>query len=263
MVKRNQMKKIFLSVLVCLVCGLTAFSQEFQIPERVKDPGVIQVLCIGNSFTYVHDSDMILREIARSQGLDIRIGKYLAGGYTFGRHLGNADSRAAVDFGGYDFAFLQDQSANPARYSRDKDKQVLKDFKTLKKNVLAHSPGCEVILERTWTYSGFEAGGFGTAESLDYHLGRGAAKMARKARTGLSPIGDAFNLAMKIWPEGKLLGPDNHHQSLEGAYLKACVNYLLIARKPFSGTPASCGVNPEVASFLRAIAQQVVLGDIK
>ena len=29
------------------------------------------------------------------------------------------------------------------------------------------------------------------------------------------------------------------------------------------GTPASCGVNPEVASFLRAIAQQVVLGDIK
>ena len=83
--------------------------------------------------------------------------------------------------------------------------------------------------------------------------------MARKARTGLSPIGDAFNLAMEIWPEGKLLGPDNHHQSLEGAYLKACVNYLLITGKPFSGSPACCGVNPEVAAFLRAVAQRVVL----
>ncbi|MBR5176188.1 MAG: hypothetical protein IKW89_09715 [Bacteroidales bacterium] len=257
------MKKIFLSVLVCLMCGLTAFSQEFQIPERVKEPGVIQVLCIGNSFTYVHDSDMILREIARSQGLDIRIGKYLAGGYTFGRHLENADSRAVVDFGGYDFAFLQDQSANPARYSRDKDKQVLKNLITLKKNVLAHSPRCEVILERTWSYSGFEAGGFGTAESLDYHLGRGAAKMARKARTGLSPIGDAFNLAEEIWPDARLLGPDNHHQSLEGAYLKACVNYLTITGKPFSGSPASCGVDPEVAAFLRAIAQRTVLSKNK
>ena len=57
----------------------------------------------------------------------------------------------------------------------------------------------------------------------------------------------------------KLLGPDNHHQSLEGAYLKACVNYLLITDKPFSGSPACCGVNPEVASFLRAVAQRVVL----
>lgn len=261
MVKRNQMKKIFLSVLVCLVCGLTAFSQGFQLPEGAKDPGEIQILCIGNSFTYVHDSDMMLREIARSQGLDVRIGKFLAGGYTFGRHLENEESRAAVDFGGYDFAFLQDQSANPARYSRDKDKKVMEDLKTLKKNVLAHSPGCKVILERTWTYSGHEAGGFGTPESLDYHLGRGAAKMARKARTGLSPIGDAFNLAMKIWPEGKLLGPDNHHQSLEGAYLKACVNYLLIAGKPFSGSPACCGVDPEIAAFLRAVAQATALGN--
>ena len=117
MVKRNQMKKIFLSVLFCMVCGMTAFSQGFQLPEGAKDPGEIQILCIGNSFTYVHDSDMMLREIARSQGLDVRIGKFLAGGYTFGRHLENEESRAAVDFGGYDFAFLQDQSANPARYS--------------------------------------------------------------------------------------------------------------------------------------------------
>ena len=80
MVKRNQMKKIFLSVLFCMVCGMTAFSQGFQLPEGAKDPGEIQILCIGNSFTYVHDSDMMLREIARSQGLDIRIGKFLAGG---------------------------------------------------------------------------------------------------------------------------------------------------------------------------------------
>ena len=259
MIMLIQMKKIALSFLACLTCALTAFSQEFQLPEGTKVPGEVQVLCIGNSFTYVHDSDMMLREIARSQGFDVRIGKFLAGGYTFGRHLENEESRAAVDFGGYDFAFLQDQSSNPARYSRDKDKQVLEDLKTLKRNVLAHSPGCKVFLERTWAYSGFEAGGFGTAESLDYHLGKGAAKMARKARTGLSPIGDAFNLAMEIWPEGQLLGPDNHHQSLEGAYLKACVNYLLITGRPFSGSPACCGVSPEVAAFLRAVAERVVL----
>lgn len=254
------MKRTLLSLLACLAFTLAAHSQEFQLPGDLVPDGGVKVLCVGNSFTYVHGADAMLKEIAASQGLEIQIGKYLAGGYTFGRHLENKDSREAVAAGGYSFAFLQDQSANPARYSRDKDKTVLEDFKALKKNVLAASPGCKIILERTWSYSGFEAGGFGTKESLEYHLVKGARKMARKGHAKVSPIGDAFMAAMSVRPDVKLLGPDDHHQSLEGAYLKACVNYLMITRKPFSGEPALCGVDPEVAAFLRSVAEKTVLG---
>lgn len=253
------MKRTIISLTACLIFSLAAFSQEFQLPGE-SAPGGVRVLCVGNSFTYVNGTDTMLREIASSQGLDIQVGKYLAGGYTFGRHLENKDSRAAVDFGGYDYAFLQDQSSNPARYSRDRDKTVLEDLKTLKKNVLTSSPGCKVFLERTWSYSGFEAGGLGTKDNLERHLVKGVRKMARKSHVKVSPIGDAFTAAEAIRPDVRLLGPDEHHQSVEGAYLKACVNYLIITRKPFHGKPADCGVDPDVAAFLRSVAEKTVLG---
>ena len=69
----------------------------------------------------------------------------------------------------------------------------------------------------------------------------------------------AFEAALAARPDLKLLGPDDHHQSIEGAYLKACVNYLLIVGKPFSGEPDCCGVDPEVAAFLRSVAEKTVL----
>lgn len=253
------MKKVLLSISALLLCSLCLSSQEFQLPSGPSDQDGIRVLCIGNSFTYVHGTDVMLRQIAESQGVSIQIGKYLSGGYTFGRHLQNEDSRKVVEAGDYDFAFLQDQSSNPARYARDKDVQVYEDFKALKEYVKAFSPGCKVFLERTWGYSGDNVQGFGTQENLDRYLAKGTAKMARKARTKVSPIGKAFDKAWKLRPEVKLLGDDNHHQSLEGAYLKACVNYLLITRKRFTGEPACCGVDPGTAAFLRSVAEKTVL----
>ena len=253
------MKKVSISILAILAFGLSAYSQEFQLPSAPKGEDEIRVLCIGNSFTYVHGTDVMLRQIAESQGVNIQVGKYLSGGYTFGKHLQNEDSRKAVEFGGYDIAFLQDQSSNPARYARDKDIQVYKDFKAMKKYVKAFSPKCKVFLERTWGYDGGNAQGFETLENLDRYLDKGTAKMARKACTKVSPIGKAFMESIQLRPEVKLLGDDHHHQSLEGAYLKACVNYLVITRKPFSGEPACCGVDPDTAAFLRSVAEKTVL----
>ncbi|MBR4756739.1 MAG: hypothetical protein IK076_07345 [Bacteroidales bacterium] len=253
------MKRVFIYFLAILACSLCAYSQEFQLPSANKGEDEIRVLCIGNSFTYVHGTDIMLQQIAESQGVNIQVGKYLSGGYTFGKHLQNEKSREAVEFGGYDIAFLQDQSSNPARYARDNDVQVYKDFKALKKYVKSYSPKCKVFLERTWGYSGENSQGFGTLENLDRYLDKGTAKMARKACTKVSPIGKAFMEAMSLRPEVKLLGDDNHHQSLEGAYLKACVNYLVITRKRFSGQTACCGVDPETAAFLRSVAEKTVL----
>ena len=253
------MKRVSISFLAILVFSLCAISQEFQLPSARNGGDEIRVLCIGNSFTYVHGTDTMLRQIAESQGLNIQVGKYLSGGYTFGKHLQNEDSRKAVEAGDYDIAFLQDQSSNPARYARDKDIQVYEDFKTLKKFVKAFSPKCKVYLERTWGYDGDNAQGFETLENLDRYLDKGTAKMARKAHTKVSPIGKAFMKSMELRPDVKLLGNDRHHQSLEGAYLKACVNYLVITRKRFNGEPACCGVDPDTAAFLRSVAEMTVL----
>jgi len=255
------MKKI-LAVCLGLICGLSiCFGQEFQVPQAPKAQDEVWVLCIGNSFTYFFHSDQMLCEIAENQGLHIKIGKYLKGGQTFGQHMGIEESRKARQVRGYDYAFLQDQSVNPARLARDKNEAVLTDFLRLKDEVLEYSPDCKVILERTWGYPGNKAGDFGTWLELDKYLKKGTAKMARKGHTKISPIGEAFKRAIWERPDIAMFGPDGKHQSREGSYLKACVNYLMITGKAFAGEVPSCEVNPEKAAALRAIAEKTVLGN--
>ena len=254
------MKRFCLTLTAVLMMG-TAFAQEFALPQRPKEEGEIRVLLIGNSFTYVSHTDSMLLDIAGSQGVRLQIGKYLHGGRTFGQHLNLERSRQAVDFGGYDFAFLQDQSCTPAKYALTGDTTILNNFLRLKDNVLRSSPGCTVFLERTWTYPNLHSGNaevFGTAESLDRYLGEGCRKMALIGGTRVSPIGDAFVRAALVAPGIRLLAKDDHHQSPAGAYLKACVNYLLISGKPFHGKVAYCGLKPTDAAALQEIAEEIV-----
>lgn len=254
------MKRVFAVFLFILlsVCSLRA--DKFRLPAEKKNPDAVRVLLIGNSFTYYHDADDMLVEIASSQGVNIDLGEFLKGGQTFGQHLKLTNSRKAINAGNYDFAFLQDQSVTPAKYSRDKDQQVLNDFIALKQLVVMRSPDCKVILERTWGYDGKEAGGFGTREFLDKHLEKGTKAMANKAKTWRSPIGIAFNTSIAERPEISLLGDDDKHQSAAGSYLKACVNYLVMTGRSFSGYVPTCGIDPEQAAYLRNVAERTVLG---
>ena len=254
------MKRLLIVLCLAFLAATSSFAQKFNLPQGPKAPDEIWVLCIGNSFTFHHNADDLLREIAAKEGLKMQIGEYLKGGQTFGQHLKLEGTQKALKGGPYDYCFLQDQSVNPARYARDGKTQVLDDLLELRDRVAAASPDCKIILEHTWSYSGKEAGGFGTQEELEKYLLEGSRQMAKKARVGYSPIGEAFQTVYTDRPEIHLLGRDNKHQSLAGAYLKACVNYLMMARKPFSAHAADCGLAPEVAAYLRQTAEKTVLG---
>lgn len=254
--------KRLISLLLAL--GLAAGSlqaQKFALPKGGYDGH--RVLLIGNSFTYYHDCDSMLLQIARSQGLDLRLGEFLKGGQTFGQHLNLPKTSEAIAAGSYAFAFIQDMSVNAALYSRDKRKDVLANTLELKRRILQASPDCQVILERTWSFTGAEAGGFGTRANLDHHLGKGASEIARKADVWLSPIGIGFNTVRSERPDIDLFEPDAKHQSAAGSYLKCCINYLVLTGKPFTGEVATCGIDPDTAAYLREAAQRTVLGHEK
>ena len=255
------MKRLISLLLVLAVASGAAWAQKFALPEGGYDGR--RVLLVGNSFTYFHDCDSMLLQISRSQGLSLRLGEYLKGGQTFGQHLNLPKTSEAIAAGSYRFAFIQDQSSNAARYSRDKRKDVLENTKELKRRILQASPDCQVILERTWSYEGADAGGFGTAANLDKHLEKGAAEIARKADVWMSPIGIGFNTVRAERPDINLFEPDRKHQSAAGSYLKCCINYLVITGKPFTDTVATCGVDPEVAAYLQKVAERTVLGHEK
>lgn len=218
------------------------------------------VLCIGNSFTYVQGAAWMLKEIAWTQGHYLNLKAALKGGQTFGQHLGLYTTDEAVRIGGYDIAFLQNQSQTHAWYACDpkgKD-QIRKDAVTLVNRVRGWSPDARIVLESTWSYPGAECGGFGTLKNFDRQLVKGTKTLCKACHAEMSPIGQAFALCRAERPDIPLYADDDKHQSRNGAYLKACVNYLLIFGESFTADASDCHIDHETAVYLRSVALRTV-----
>ena len=220
----------------------------------------VKVLCLGNSFTYFSNVPSMLKEIAWSQGHYFNINAHLKGGRTIGQHLGLILSAHTIEYGDYDVAFLQDQSQNPARFAADPKSHahVPSDFAALSEMVLRHSPDCRIIMEHTWAYPSQRFGGFGDFETFTRLLHEGSQAMAATNGSEVSPIGKGFEIVYNENKGIRLYDTDNKHQSHYGAYLKACVNYLIITGERFSGNVACCGIEPDKAAYLQSAAERAV-----
>lgn len=258
--------RLKLTIAALLVAALPCMGQKphdeyAPKPSPVPCQDTTKVLCIGNSFTYFFDSPHKLQEIAAFEGhwLDIHVST--KGGYTFANHIVYAPTAEAIGEGGYDVAFLQDQSQAGARFKalRSEYPYIRKDFETLSDCVRTWSRDCRIILERTWSYPAMENGGFPTEAEFDEALAKGTRKVAKRSGAGVSPIGDAFTICRKMYPEINLLHIDGHHQSPKGTYLKACVNYLMLFGQKFGPSPSNCDIDPDTAAKLRGVAEHVVL----
>ena len=234
-----------------VVCGLGT-----QAPRDTA-----RVLCIGNSFTYVCGSSFMLKELAWSQGHFLDLQDAFKGGRTFGQHLRLSVTDEKIREGRYEYVFLQNQSQTNAWYWQDRKGKasLLQDGVALAGKVRKFSPCAKLIFEYTWAYPGNDNGGFSSFEDFDSLLEKGTRKMAKAAKGIVSPIGKAFAICRQERPDIDLYGNDQKHQNEYGAYLKACVNYLILFKEPFSDKAGNCSLDAEKAAYLRSLAERVVL----
>ena len=238
-----------------------AYLQDFGV---VPPKDTLDVLCIGNSFTYYLSCPGMLKELAWNEGHYIDVEASLKGGWTMGKHKTLETTVFLAAKGGYDFMILQDQSQIPAKVGMDKkaNAQAVDDMASLAAFIRENSPECRTIVECTWAYPGKDGdcGGFGTMKAFDKYAEKGAKIMAKAIdKSEVSPIAEAFAIVREERPEIDLYDADRKHPSLMGSYLKSCVNYLVIYREPFGDNPADCRVEAEVAAYLRSVAERVVL----
>lgn len=222
----------------------------------------LKVLAIGNSFTYYCGSPVMLKDIAWKEGHYVDVSTTLKGGWSMAKHLSLETTNDLVAEGGYDYMILQDQSQAPAKVGKDpKGKaQLVKEMEAMATKVRTVSPDCKAVVECTWAYSKNDFGGFGSMEAFDKYGRKGAKIMAKAVEDAVvSPISEAFRIVRAERPDINLYHTDNHHQSNIGSYLKSCVNYLVLYGEPFGDSPADCLIDPEVAAYLRSVAEKVVL----
>lgn len=265
------MKRFFVFVASALLFAATSsvtFAQtkadkpyhyEPSIPN-VAAKDTLSALFIGNSYTFYFDTYSIMQEIAASQGHCLKVKAAFVGGYSFARHLADPKTLAAIEvFTPYDIVFLQNRSQLNAQYARNPEQHALamKDAKELVERVREYSPSARIFIEASWA-SDVNATQFDSKEDFDKWMWKGTCAMAEACKCEASPVGLAFGQARAKYPKVNLLYKDHHHQSLAGAYLKACVNYLLVYGGDFDSKVSNCTLPPATAEKMRKAARLTV-----
>ena len=241
-------------------------SHEFHFCTATAYPGIARkdikkVAILGNSFTHYFASAFLLKEIARSQGhqLDIRINA--KGSQYLSNHMELELSRDITDRSGYDYIILQEQSTRYSDYANNPQETTLSDCKALTARFRNGSPTSKIILENTWAFPKSNWNNFGSSSEFEKHLLNGTLAIAKADNNvdWVSPIGVAFDKAVAAGMSD-LFYTDSKHPNRNGAYLKSCVNYLVIFGEKFDKNVSDGGCDPTVAARLRAFAEETVLG---
>lgn len=250
-------------------CSLPDFGFTASDVQLYPDVAITQtksVLIIGNSFHYYFNPMFMLREIAWSQGVDLKVTAHVKGSQSFEKHLQLSNTIEAIQKGGYDYAIIQDQSKNPARLADDPEgyAKVRENCVALADMIRQYSPSCDVILDLTWAYpnSDNSYGGYGSYENFDQLLYDGVMEMALAADCRIAPVGMAFAQSRAEHSGWSLyFSGDGLHPTRTSAFLEACVEYVTMFGAEFNGPDVNCNVAAERASYMRDLAESIVFNN--
>ncbi|MEQ8791801.1 MAG: SGNH/GDSL hydrolase family protein [Pirellulaceae bacterium] len=268
-----------LAVSTALLVGSASLAEENR--ESVR------VLFVGNSFTAANGLDTMVKNLieATHPGWQVETEHVSPGGYQLADHLRDSETPGTVmnrhfhaPGAHWDVVVLQAQSQTPALATSSRDRQkLLEAAPQLARK--ARQTGATVLYFMTW---GFPDGDptnlkwypdYGT---LQKRLAAAYDEMAEKSAPAyVAPVGLAFEFVYEdLWkrqhnPLAKgsrfrqLYGPDSKHPSLAGSYLAAAVITASIGGQKVSDsdyTPR--GLDPELAAYLRGVADRVVFGEV-
>ncbi len=260
--KPSIMKKILLLTIAILLFKVS-FSQE-----------EINVLFLGNSYTYVNDLPKIIEDIATNENKTFKHESVTPGGCTLFQHVESQTSLSKIRKGNWDYVVLQEQSQLPViDYYRH---NTLKpSYKALYDSIMFYNPNAKVVGYMTWgrRYGGQQCVNFGegvhcSAEFVDFNhmqdtLTVAYCENAYATNSYVAPVGEAWKSALSTDPSLILHSSDNSHPSYDGSYLAACVFYSIFWNKTPIGIYHDNSIDNTKAELLQTIANDVVFDNLE
>lgn len=257
------MKKIFLLTIV-LALFRASFAQE-----------EINVLWLGNSYTYFNNLPEMVNELSRGTDRIIKHESITPGGCTLFQHVESNASLNAIRKGNWDYVVLQEQSQLPSiDYYRHNAMRPA--YQALYDTIMLYSPNAKVVGYMTWGRKNggqqcvnFGQGTYCSADFTDFNhmqdtMSAAYCENAYATNSYVAPVGDAWKEALGQDENIELHSSDESHPSYDGSYLAACVFHAVFWKESPIGTYFNnTSIYQEKAEFLQNIAHDVFFSNLE
>lgn len=173
------------------------------------------ILFVGNSFTFYFNLPLVVESMAKEKGINLNIFQSTAGGATLKHHWEGKKklfTRSLIEKGSFSKIVLQDYSTHPV----NKPVESMEYFNRF--ITLAKSRKAKIYLYGTWPVPAMAGKIYTGIDPIQHALEPLLGKEVK-----LVPVGTAFRLFKKKYPNIPLYTSDNKHPSPVGVYLAACV----------------------------------------
>lgn len=230
--------------LLALTCSaMLMLSTADAAPKKraARSKKATSALIIGNSYTFYNDLPYVLHHISKAGKRPIAIGSYtrgatsLHGFYMLEEH---AKARTMLKSGDYKWVILQDQSQTPM-YKPEETMGAVRNW-----TKAAKAAGAKPVLFLTWAHATADAEGR-PAPILDMQDKTSVTycKAAIENDIAIAPVGEAWRLWYRKYPDMPLHSQDLSHPNMLGTYMAACVIYSTITKGSSAGLPSKISNN--------------------
>jgi hypothetical protein len=252
-------KRLF-SIIIPLIC--IAISD-------VSGQKKLEVLFLGNSYTYVNDLPNLITQIALSKGDSLITDENDVGGYTLQAHSTDATSLSKINSRPWDYVILQEQSQRPAFPQSQVEVEVYPFADSLNKYIKNNDSCTQTVFFMTWGRKNGDASNCAfyppicTYEGMQAGLRYSYLFMGQTLNAVVSPVGIVWKRVRNEGDSIELYSADESHPSLAGSYLAACTFYATLFQKtPVGASFIPVGLNPATAIHLQQYAHQVVFDSL-
>lgn len=213
----------------------------------------MNVLFVGNSYTYYNDMPAIFQQLARDNNKDVTATSVTKGGRKLISYKDPFDATTVKLTEAlqqhYDVCVIQEHSVQPIT-----EFDAFREGLTLVANMAkphtdkfilyctwCRKHGHKVLVEQGWNTEGM-------TEMLVQSYKKAAAELGAE----IAPVGKNFLAASRLLPEVDLYDPDLTHPSYAGSVLSALTHYQVIFGE-FPKKTASLNLEQEVIDAFRAV----------